>query len=237
MALLQIYDGDAGSSVFERLVLHLQDAREGTDVFANLLAQDAGTLAVEDADLIDAYHAMQTCPKTSAESDPSKYPMQSSRLLILPSFFSAKLCHFDESTKKRSRHILTSLAKIFVLFLSEFVDFQSPGCEFPVGDIQIDFAWHIQHGIRQLALVPCDVTYAESLDSEAHVQVSSNVEWWIYLRPSFLMMSPLDSVGDADLKIYVTANPKTDARDTVMQITTQTIRHKIVIHQDPNPGN
>ena len=76
--------------------------------------------------------------------------------------------------------------------------------------------------------------FAYTADTQ-HVQVSSNVEWWIYLRPSFLMMSPLDSSGDADVKVYVTANTKSTARDTMMQITTETIRHTIVIHQDPNP--
>jgi hypothetical protein len=119
----------------------------------------------------------------------------------------------------------TMMKKIYpvlaILATSAFLFFASTSCErgvFPYFTLSKD-----------------TLNFSYKADTQ-HVQVSSNVEWWIYLRPSFLMMSPLDSVGDADLKIYVTANPKTDARDTVMQITTQTISHKIVIHQDPNPG-
>ena len=53
---MEVNDGDAGAAVLERFVFDLYHAGESADIFADLLAEDAGTLAVEDADLVDAYH-------------------------------------------------------------------------------------------------------------------------------------------------------------------------------------
>lgn len=79
------------------------------------------------------------------------------------------------------------------------------------------------------------LNFAYTADT-ADIDITSNVEWWIYTRPSFLMMSPLDSNASCTAKVYVTANTSSNSRDTLMRITTETIRREIVIHQAPNPS-
>lgn len=79
------------------------------------------------------------------------------------------------------------------------------------------------------------LTFGYAADS-AEILLSSNVDWWIYTKPTYATMSPLGGKGNAAIKVYCDTNSTADRRDTVIAVTTETIRHEITIIQDPNPN-
>ncbi|MCI2081795.1 MAG: BACON domain-containing protein [Bacteroidales bacterium] len=72
-------------------------------------------------------------------------------------------------------------------------------------------------------------------EDSAKISVKSNVEWWIYTYPSTVTMTPLEGDGDGEVTIICAKNSTANERDTVLAITTETIRHTITIIQAPNP--